>query len=94
VTVVVNTLASLIANPTAIALAAASSPAHLQGRYLAVYQFSCGIASALSPLVFTLLYTLGPAWPWFALIGPTLVAGLIMVRLESYLPARAVHVHQ
>ncbi|EFH85760.1 MFS transporter [Ktedonobacter racemifer] len=34
VTVVVNTLASLIANPTAIALAAASSPAHLQGRYI------------------------------------------------------------
>ncbi|EFH83427.1 MFS transporter [Ktedonobacter racemifer] len=91
--VALNTLASLITAPTVIALAAASSPAHLQGRYLAIYQFSWGIASALAPTLFTLLYALGPAWPWVALIGPTLIAGFVMVRLELYLPGQAVHVH-
>lgn len=61
---------------------------------MAVYQFSWGIASAIAPTVFTLLYALGPTWPWVALTGLLLVAGLIMVLLESHLPIHAVRVHQ
>jgi len=90
----VSTLASMITTPTATALAAASSPAHLQGRYMAVYQFSWGIASAIAPGVFTLLYTLGPSWPWIALTGLSLTAGLLIVLLESHLSVHAVHVRQ
>ncbi len=45
----ISTLAGMITTPTATALAAASSPTHLQGRYMAVYQFSWGIASAIAP---------------------------------------------
>jgi len=90
----ISTLAGMITTPTATALAAASSPTHLQGRYMAVYQFSWGIASAIAPSVFTLLYTLGPRLPWVALTGLSLVAGLIIVLLESHLSVHAVHVRQ
>jgi MFS family permease len=92
--VAVDTLAGLIITPTATALAAASSPSYLQGRYMAVYQFSWGIASAIAPSMFTLLYTLGPSWPWVALTGLSLAAGLIIILLESHLSVHAVHVHQ
>jgi MFS family permease len=92
--VAVDTLAGLIITPTATALAAASSPEYLQGRYMAVYQFSWGIASAVAPSLFTLLYTLSPSWPWVALTGLSLVAGLIIILLESHLLVQAVHVHQ
>jgi MFS family permease len=92
--VAVNTLSGLIMSPVTTALAAASSPPHLQGRYMAVYQFSWGIAAAIAPTVFTSLYALGPSWPWIALTGPLLAAGLIMILIESRLPPHAVHVHQ
>ena len=92
-TVALYTVAGLIAGPTSTALAAASSPSHLQGRYIAVHQFSWGVAAAIVPSMFTLLYALGPAWPWVALAGPALVTGLLMVRLESQLSAQAMHVH-
>ncbi len=79
----VYTLAGLMANPTTTALAAASSPPHLRGRYMAAYEFSVGIAGTISPTFFTLLYTLGPAWPWVVLAGPTLLVGLLMLRFEK-----------
>jgi len=44
--------------------------------------------------VFPLLYTLGPRLPWVALTGLSLVAGLIIVLLESHLSVHAVHVRQ
>jgi MFS family permease len=92
-TTVVNTIAGLITTPTATALAAASSPAHLQGRYMAVYQFSWGIAAAIAPTVFTSLYALGPTWPWLTIAVPLLVAGLVMIQIESHLPPQAVRVY-
>ena len=81
--VAVYTLAGLIAGPTSMALAAASGPAHLQGRYIAIHQFSWGVAAAIAPLMFTLLYALGPAWPWIVLAVPILVAGLLMAWLKG-----------
>jgi MFS family permease len=89
----ISTLAGMITTPTATALAAASSPPHLQGRYMAIYQFSWGIASAITPSLFTLLYTLGPRLPWAALTGLLLIAGFIIVLLESHLSRDAVRVH-
>jgi Na+/melibiose symporter-like transporter len=91
-TVALYTLASLIAGPITTALAVARSPAHLQGRYVAVHQFSWGLAAAIAPIMFTLLFALGPAWPWIALAGPVLVTGLLMIRLESHLSTRATQV--
>jgi len=93
VTVALYTLANLIAGPIMTALAVARSPAHLQGRYVAVHQFSWGLAAAIAPIMFTLLFALGPAWPWVALAGPALVTGLLMVRLESHLSVPVKHVH-
>jgi len=87
-TVAVYTLAGLIANPTSMALAAAIGPAHLQGRYIAIHQFSWGVAAAIAPMMFTLLYALGPARPWMALTLPIIVAGLLMSRLERHLSAQ------
>jgi MFS family permease len=92
-TVALYSVAGLIAGPTSTALATASSPSHLQGRYIAIYQFSWGVAAAIAPSMFTLLYALGPAWPWVTLAGPALVTGLLMIRLESHLPTQAMHVH-
>ena len=92
-TVALYTVAGLIATPTSTALAAASGPPHLQGRYIALHQFSWGVAAAIAPSMFTLLYTLGPACPWVALAGPALVTGLVMIRLEPHLSAEAAHVH-
>ena len=80
--------------PTAMALVAGSSPDHLRGRYLGIYQFSWGISAAATPTIFTLLYARSPLWPWIALIGPLLIAGFVLLRIESRLPASAVHVSQ
>jgi MFS family permease len=92
-TVALYTVAGLIAGPTSTALAAASGPSHLQGRYIALHQFSWGVAAAIAPSMFTLLYALGPAYPWIALAGSALFTGLLMVRLEPHLSAEATQVH-
>jgi MFS family permease len=92
-TVALYTVAGLIAGPTSTALAAASSSSHLQGRYIALHQFSWGVAAAIAPSMFTLLYTFGPACPWVALAGTALVTGLLMIRLEPHLSAQATHGH-
>jgi len=81
---------SLLHAPTATALAAASGPARLRGRYLAAYEFSWGIAAALAPALFGGFYALGPAWPWVVVAGLALVAGLGIIRIERHLPAQAV----
>jgi MFS family permease len=88
----ISTLAGMITTPTATALAATSSPPHLQGRYMAIYQFSWGVASAITPSVFTLLYTLGPRLPWVVLTGLLLIAGFSIVLLEPHLSRDAVRV--
>lgn len=92
-TVALYTVAGLIAGPTSTALAAARSPSHLQGRYIALHEFSWGVAAAIAPSMFTLLYTLGPACLWVALAESALVTGLLMLRLEPHLSAQATHGH-
>ncbi len=84
------TLGGLLSTPTATALAAAAAPAGLQARYLALYELTWGIASALAPGVFTTLYAGGAALPWATIAGLALIAGLAVMRLERRLPAQAV----
>src|SRR5215469_2895020 len=81
-TVALYTVAGLIAGPLSTALAATRGPSHLQGRYIALHQFSWGVAAAIAPSMFTLLDALGPAYPWVALAGSALVTGLLIVWLE------------
>jgi len=90
---IVYTVAGLIANPTAVALAAACGPLRLQGRYMALYELSFGVAGAIAPIVFTTLYAVGPAWPWMVLACPVLIAALIIRRLEAHLISQAIYVH-
>lgn len=92
VTTVMFTLGGLLHGPTASALAATSGPPALRGRYLATYQLSWGIATALAPAFFTNLFTAGPALPWLTLSGLTLAASLVVYLIEPQLPAEAVRI--
>jgi len=88
--VTIYTCAGLMHGPTANALAAQAGPTALRGHYVAAYQFSWGIGIALTPALFTLLFSRGPALPWVVLTGLTLVAALAINQLERRLPAQAV----
>lgn len=84
------TLASLIYTPTASALVADFGPRALRGRYLATYEFCWGVANALTPVLFTVLYALTPALPWMVLAGMIAASGMLMLWLERRLPTQAV----
>jgi MFS family permease len=88
--VTIYTLASMFYGPTASALIADLAPTALRGRYLATYEFSWGIASALTPASFTLLYAVTPALPWIMLIMLVSVSGMSMLWLERRFPAHVV----
>jgi MFS family permease len=84
------TLASLIYTPTANALVADFGPTALRGRYLATYEFCWGVASALTPVLFTVLYAVTPALPWMVLAGMLAASGMFMRWFERRLPTQAV----
>jgi MFS family permease len=88
--VTIHTLASMLYGPTASALVADLGPASLRGRYLATYEFSWGIASALAPALFTILYAVTPALPWIMLAALVSVSGMSMLWLERRFPAHVV----
>jgi MFS family permease len=88
--VTIHTLASMLYGPTASALVADLGPAALRGRYLATYEFSWGIASALTPALFTILYAMTPALPWIMLVVLVSASGMSMLWLERKLPAHVV----
>jgi len=92
--VAVYTLGALLHTPTATALAVASGPEALRGRYVAAYELSWGLAAALAPAVFTGLYAVGPAWPWATVAGLALLASGGVIWLERRLPAQAVRLHR
>ncbi len=84
------TLGVLLYSPTGRALAAASGPTALRGRYVAAYEFSWGIAAALTPSLFGSLYAVGPAWPWIIVAGLAGLAALAIIYLEPRLPEAAI----
>jgi MFS family permease len=88
--VALHTLASLLYGPTASALVADLAPKALRGRYLATYEFSWGIASALTPALFSILYVATPALPWLFLVVLVSASGMSVLWLERRLPTRAV----
>lgn len=73
------TLAQLLYVPTAQSLAASLGPPALQGRYVATYELSWGLARAMSPALFGITFDLFPAAPWLAMVAVVCV----MVVLRS-----------
>ena len=75
------TLAEILEAPAMSELVVSSAPAASLGRYLGVNQMSWGIASAVSPVLFTWLLSRGPAWPWITLTVGCIFAALLLVPL-------------
>ncbi len=88
--VVPQTLAGLLYIPTACSLVAEAGPSAVRGRYLATYELSWGIAAALVPGLFTLLYAIAPVSPWMVLAGLVFLASIVTLLLEPWLPTQAV----
>ncbi|GAA4114925.1 MFS transporter [Streptomyces hundungensis] len=94
VIVVLYTLGELVHSPSAGALSVAAAPEALRGRYLAAYQLSWSLSAAVAPSLFTALMSVDGRLPWALLVGTSLAAALMVVRLERVLPAGAVQVVQ
>ncbi len=88
--VTLHTLASLLYTPTASAFVADFGPTTQRGRYVAIYEFSWGVANALTPFLFTALYAVTPALPWMVLAVMVAASGMIALWLERRFPAQAV----
>ncbi|MFJ3721225.1 MFS transporter [Streptomyces sp. NPDC090045] len=91
VIVAVYTLGELVHSPSGGALSVSAAPEAVRGRYLATYQLSYSLASALAPSLFTALLAVDGRLPWGVLTVAALGAALALVRLERHLPAEAVH---
>lgn len=89
--VAVYTLGELVHSPSGGALSVSAAPEAVRGRYLATYQLSYSLASALAPSLFTGLLALDGRLPWAVLAVAALGAALALVRLERHLPAEAVY---
>lgn len=86
----IHTLAAILYGPATSSLIADLGPIALRGRYLATYEFSWGVASALTPALFSNLYVVTPALPWLFLAALVSVSGMSLLWLERRLPARAI----
>jgi MFS family permease len=64
---IVLTLAQMLYTPASRALAAGIAPPGAQGRAIATYELSWGIAAAASPALFGVTYGLAPTLPWLAM---------------------------
>lgn len=84
------TLGELMHGATASALATAAAPEPLRGRYLAFYQLSWSIPTAVAPAVFTALIAFSPAATWLLLAACTAGAACGLMGLERLLPGPAV----
>ncbi|MFJ7164665.1 MFS transporter [Streptomyces globosus] len=89
--VAVYTLGELVHSPSAGALSVSAAPEAVRGRYLATYQLSYSLATALAPSLFTALTAVDGRLPWAVLAAAATGCALALVRLERHLPADAVH---
>ncbi|MFD9471519.1 MULTISPECIES: MFS transporter [Streptomyces] len=89
--VVVYTLGELVHSPSGGALSVSAAPEAVRGRYLATYQLSYSLATALAPSLFTGLLALDGRLPWAVLAVAATGAAAALLRLERHLPAEAVY---
>ncbi len=90
----VFTVAQMIHAPASRALLASIAPPAAQGRAIATYELSWGMAAAASPATFGILFGIAPAIPWLAMVVAMVVAVLLLAFVEPgiapdrYIPAR------
>lgn len=89
--IILFTAAELLHSATTYALTASAAPDKLRGRHLAFYQFSWEIPRAAAPAVLTVLLATSPAGMWVLLAAGVVASAMFLLRLESRLPAAAVH---
>ncbi|GAA4848246.1 MFS transporter [Kitasatospora terrestris] len=87
--VVVATLGEVLHNPAASTLVAEAAPAALRGRYMAAYQLSWSLSSALAPSLFTGLSALDGRLPWLVLAGAVLAGAALLTRAARALKPTA-----
>ncbi|HZC27539.1 MAG TPA: MFS transporter [Actinopolymorphaceae bacterium] len=87
---VLYTVAELLHAPTSMALASHVGPDRLRGRYLSTFQFSFALALIVGPTLFTQLFSWNHAAPWLVTAALAAAAGMLVLALESRLPAAAV----
>jgi MFS family permease len=85
------TVGELMHGATASALVSSAAPAQTRGRHLSVYQFSWAIPTATAPAVLTWLLSASATGMWLVLAAGLTASALALLRLESRLPAEAVH---
>ncbi len=88
---VLFTLGEMLHGAPLSALVSSAAPEETHGRYMSVYQFSWAIPTTLAPAVLTALLGLSPVSMWLLLAGGAACSALTVLRLETRLPARAVH---
>lgn len=72
------TVAQMLYVPTARSLAASIGPTALQGRYVAMYEFSWGLAGALGPALFGITFGVFPAAPWMTMVAVVVCAMAVL----------------
>ncbi|WP_214409169.1 MFS transporter [Sphaerisporangium fuscum] len=86
----VFTLGELLHTTPSWALAAATAPAELRGRYLAIHQQTWAVAAVAAPAGFSALLGAAPALLWLTLAVLLILAALAVLHLSHRLPAPAV----
>lgn len=79
---VIYTLGEIVATPRIENLSISLAPAHLRGRYLAVYQLGWTSGQILAPGLFTFLLTLGDTVPLLFLMVTSLLGVPIVLAVE------------
>jgi MFS family permease len=92
--VAIYTFASMIAGTMSASLAATSSPAHMLGRSMALFELAWGIAGAITPALFAWLNTANPSRVWIVLMGSVLLVCPLLIWLEARLSARALSIRR
>jgi MFS family permease len=86
---ILYTLAEIIYGPTSSALAAATAPIGMQGRYLAIFQLSLASAATITPALAGSLLATSPQGLWLLLALLMVGAAALIVLLERRLPQAA-----
>lgn len=89
VCMILYTLAEIIYAPTSTALAAATAPIGMQGRYLAIFQLSLASAATITPALAGSLLAANPRGLWLLLALLMVGGAALIVLLERGLPEAA-----
>ncbi len=82
----VFTAAQWFYGPASRALAAGIGPAAARGRYIATFELSWGVAAAITPAMFGLLYGWTPVAPWLVMAMLVVLAGGLVLLAEPGIP--------